>query len=595
MKVSWIPRLGSLLVVLLLAAGLIVLQVSNAETELVSCIPGYVVIAIAALIGFLGLGSPSRLDKLCLASAILFFGYLLLRALTSPAPYVARSDLYCILAVLTVYLLTVSALENARLRLALLFCLLIFGAVHVWIALIQTGLGKNLALLPSFEGTGTDQRASGLYVNPNHLAGLLEVLAIFGLSITCWSRYPRWAKVIFGYLTAVTYLGLILTGSRGGYLGAIFSLCVFVMLSFLVLRAGESGLLLRIGGSSLLLLLAGIVAVGLFVQRSAFLSGRLQNLAEDDGRLELSAAALQQWKLAPIFGTGGETYRFYGREFRSARMQSDPVNAHNDYLQLLAEYGALGFVAFAFFSYAHLRHGWIFFLRTGPRRIGAGSWLVSDRLSLTMGALGATASYVIHSAFDFNLHVPGNALLLAFTFGILAKGGSNDDVNPARLTAPRFQTLASAIVAAVLLVQCLRLWPGEYYTEKARIALRDEDPQSAMTFAEQGLHHETKNPNLYFYLGRALMAVADEEGPAEQDHQRYLSALTAFGHAYKLSPLDGSYATELAFLYDRLGRFSEAEWMYGVAYSRDPRSHALAQLYRAHLRSWAEEGTSSFK
>ena len=40
-----------------------------------------------------------------------------------------------------------------------------------------------------------DRRASGLYVDPDHLAGLLEVLGILGLSVACWSRLPGWAKV----------------------------------------------------------------------------------------------------------------------------------------------------------------------------------------------------------------------------------------------------------------------------------------------------------------------------------------------------------------------------------------------------------------
>ena len=68
-------------------------------------------------------------------------------------------------------------------------------------------------------------------------------------------------------------------------------------------------------------------------------------------------AALQQWNLAPLVGTGSGTYLYYGRQFRSEQMQIDPVRAHNDYLDLLAEYGAVAAFLLLPFVFVHLRHG----------------------------------------------------------------------------------------------------------------------------------------------------------------------------------------------------------------------------------------------
>ena len=140
----------------------------------------------------------------------------------------------------------------------------------------------------------------------------------------------------------------------------------------------------------------------------------------DTGRLDLWRAAIEQWKSQPLFGTGGGTYQFYGRQFRAERMQSDPVDAHNDYLELLGDYGLIGALLFLFFFLAHLRHGWRTFVYLGPKRLAAGSLPLSNRLALNIGALCAIATYVVHSAVDFNLHIPANALLLAFVFGIVA-------------------------------------------------------------------------------------------------------------------------------------------------------------------------------
>ena len=43
---------------------------------------------------------------------------------------------------------------------------------------------------------------------------------------------------------------------------------------------------------------------------------------------------------------------------------------------------------------------------------------------------------------------------------------------------------------------------------------------------------------------------------------------------------------ELAFIYDGLQRFAEAEWMYYEARGFDPKSIAAQQYYEAHLARW---------
>src|SRR4029077_7340517 len=128
-------------------------------------------------------------------------------------------------------------------------------------------------------------------------------------------------------------------------------------------------------------------------------------------------------KLEPIVGTGSGTYLFYGRQFRSTRTVSDPVVVHNDYLHLLAEYGILGAAGFLFFFGVHLVKGWRNYQRLGPKRIAVSTRVMSNSLALQIGALAAVGAYIVHSALDFNLHIPANALLLAFVFGLLANPG----------------------------------------------------------------------------------------------------------------------------------------------------------------------------
>ncbi len=473
-------------------------------------------------------------------------------------------------------------------RLTVILILLTVSLAHVMIGLVQFTRGDNFMLIPFLQRVDYGQRASGFYVCPNHLAGLLEVIGIFGVSLTCWSRWPIWSKLLVGYATAVCYVGLALTGSRGGYLSGIASLLAFGGLSLVVLRSARPRRLLKVGAGGLSGLAIIVVTAALLIHQNGFLSQRAANIIDTKNmRVDLWRAALQQWELQPIFGTGSGTYRWYGRQFRTAQVQNDPIDVHNDYLHLLCEYGLVGAVGFCLFFSAHLRRGWKGLRRFGCRIASGHRSLLSNRLALNIGALSAIAAYVVHSAIDFNLHIPANALLLAFVFGILANPGNSNDSNSPPEAPVIIPRLATALLGAILLIQGGRLMPGEYYADRARTALRDENPTASILWADKALWYERQNPHIHFYRGRALGALATEE---ERDGERMRlleNALASFQDAHRLAPLDGNYALDVAIILDRMGRFAEAEDAYTLARQRDPRAEAVSEFYHFHLHQWA--------
>src|SRR5205085_9096902 len=97
------------------------------------------------------------------------------------------------------------------------------------------------------------------------------------------------------------------------------------------------------------------------------------------------------------------------------------------------EYGIVGGVLFLLFLAAHLHHGWRNFQRLGPRRVAISRNLASYSLALNLSALAAVAAYMVHSVVDFNLHIPANALLMAFVFGLLANPGIPSDEENSRV------------------------------------------------------------------------------------------------------------------------------------------------------------------
>ncbi len=592
MTKAWPFRLSGFVTGVLVAGALAFLQALNDEKDLFSCLCAVGVIAVAALIALSSPLAPKiRPDFLCLTASGVFFSYIIIRAVASPAGHVARLDLYCVLGGLTLYGIILTAYFSSSRRIALILGLLAFATVHVLVSVVEFGLGRNYDLLfPTLARVAHNPRAAGLFVDPDHLAGLLEVLGILGLSITAWSRWPNWARVFLGYLTAVCYFGLILTGSRGGYLSAATSLIVFCLMSFLTLRAASLTHVAKFGGGGLILFGLILYASWFFIHENPGLQKQMETIATpDEGRLDLWQAAIEQWRLHPIVGTGSGTYLYYGRQFRAPQMQEDPVDVHNDYLNLLCEYGLLGMLGFAFFFGAHVHRGLKAFYHLGPRRIADGSSLRSDRLALTIGALCAIAAYVVHSFVDFNFHIPANALLFAIVFGLLANPGIQTlaPETPVVPLKPLIMTLA-----LLLLLQCVRLIPGEYFALSARDALYNDDPATAIVLAEKALTKETRNPDIYFYLGRALVASANSDERKTNREVLYTRALQAFEQARGLAPLDGTYPLELARVYDRLGRFNEAESMLNLARERDPRSDSVAAIYKAHLEKANEASTT---
>ena len=584
------------LAAILLVVALVSIQTLIGGTRLLFALPAY---GLLGIIGLLSLFSFRKVkphaDQFCLWSAIVFFGYILVRAAFSPASYLARFDIYSVLGGLVLYFLVACVLTSAKTRMWILACLLAAALAHVFVGVIQFSGGNNFMPISFLQRFDYGRRASGFYICPNHLAGLLEVLGIFGLSMVCWSRWPVWSKLLLGYATVACYAGVILSGSRGGYLSVAASLLVFGVLSVVILRAAGARAFLRLGIPIAVVAVMAMAAAALLIQRNEDLKDRTRNIVDNKNiRLDLWQAAIEQWKLKPLLGTGSRTYQFYGRQFRTEQMQRDPIYAHNDYLQLLSDYGIVGLGTFVLFLIPHLRKGLSVARQIGRKRVSVSLRLASNTMALNMGALGATAAYLVHSIFDFNLHIPANALLLAFVFGVIANPGVQyDNIDRKSDSSAIFWKMLLPVAAAILLVQAWRFAPGEYLAEKARTALRDNRYFSAIAFASEGLKYENEDPNLFYYLGRAKTLAGDAQADPEAKRSFYEAAIAPFERAQKLVPLDEVYVLELAFTYDALQRFEEAEWMYNAALALDPKSTSTRLYYTTHLDRWQTLGATT--
>ncbi|HJT82275.1 MAG TPA: O-antigen ligase family protein [Chthoniobacterales bacterium] len=588
-----ISRRRQTVYLILLCLGFAVISALIGGTRLVFSLPAYGLLGVLAVLALVSVTvvrpAPSHL---CLLSAALFFGYLLGRAWLSPVVYLAREDAFAVLGSLLVYFTVACALTDTSRRFVFIFFLLALAIVQTVVGAIQFKNGDNFMAIPFLQRFDYGSRASGFYVCPNHFAGFLEVVGLFGLGAICWGRWPRWGRIVLIYLVGVCYLALGLTMSRAGYLSATFGLLVFATVSLIVLfRAGTKRF-----WKTALGVIVGAIALAFIAtflaNKSFYLSTRAHSAVQDTDnvRFDLWEAALTQAKLNPIWGTGSGTYLYYGREFRSERVQADPVDAHNDYLHLLAEYGWAGVGAFVIFLGVHVYRSWQNVRRLGPRRGRASPRLRSNRLALQISALAVIATYVVHSAFDFNLHIPVNAMALAFVFALVTNPGLERDEATGWLGRGSliFWRLALAGIGGFMVFQAIKLSPSEYFAERSRTALRDEQFNQAADYALKGLATDHQNPNLYYYLARARIAEGNQATDEARSTALFQSAMVAVEKARDLAPRDVYFTVEIALINDALGRFSQAESAFQKAMQLDPKSIRLKEDYETHRKEWRE-------
>lgn len=589
----------------LLAVSVILIQCLIGGTRLVHAFPTYGIIALVSIgsIAFFRRES-GKASLVSLITTAGFFTYMLLRAARSPWDYLWWQDFYQMIACLMVYYLFVLYFWQPKSRMVFIGLLFAFATVEFFIGLRQFRYGDNWMPFGFIRGDN-GLRASGTLISPIHYAGFLEVIGAFALAVACWSRWPGWARALVGYAAVLCYAGVAISGSRGAWIASIFSLIVFGALSLLAVRRTRPENVGRVFGYGAII--TGFVLVGgvVLMLQNPLLQKRLDTLSYQDSRVlsfilsdgtsQQTAppgvdvrvynwkAALDQIKHSPVFGTGAGTHLYYGRLFRRPQIQADPIHAHSDYLEISAEYGLIGLGGILLLIAAHAVHGFrrlSHVLRTELGDLDYYQPARSDQLALSIGALTALSVYLAHSVVDFNLHIPGNALTFAFVFAILASPGLREPA-PVGPVESAFRVGLPALgvwMAAIGLPK----YPGEYWCEQARIALRDGRRTEAIELANRAIGYEKRNFELYFHLGEAERTLALTSVIGERKGH-FEKAVAAYRQALAIFPGDEHVLVRLAQTLDELGRFAESGALYREAISHDPNLGALYAYYAKHL------------
>ena len=584
---------------ILLFTGVACTQVCLGGTRPALAYPGYLLIACAGLFSVLVLGTKRYLLGWgTLLSTSLFFGYLLIRGLFSPLAFLASANALLILAALTTYTLSAAIFTSVRSRLLLISGFLCLEAGHLWLGLTQFATQNKWLPFDYLRPASYGPRASGFYTCPDHLAGFLEMLVLMLLAIGFFGRVKAWVRILFFYFACAGLAGVLITGSRGGYLSSGAGLIVLsaygVYHLICIQRVRPPLVLLGIACGSVVALL------GLFfVTHSDLVNGRLGSIAEQDLRPHLWQASVRAFALDPVVGTGAGTYLVYGREFRDPSVQTDPVYAHNDYLQLLAEYGVIAGLLFLGFLIAHFFAAWKF-VRWRLRTLQQKEKSLSSSLALVIGAAAGIAALAAHSIFDFNLQIPGNTLFAAFLFGVLANPGipvrpraDAADAEVKRRVEIRQGNGRGSLtwiwkgipvaLSIILIGSIVPRWAGESEAEASRRAFLNGSYALTIYHAKRAAEYGNEEPDLFYCLGESRRLLANQFAGATRVN--FLnSAVEAFDQGLKYFPMDERSLVKCGLTQAELGDFQKADTYFNQAFKWDPNLGQIYAFYGARLQ-----------
>jgi O-antigen ligase len=496
--------------------------------------------------------------------------YAVARYLTADIEYVARQELIQVLMYAFLFFAIVNNLYRQEMAQIIGFTLIFLAmAISAW-AVCQFFTHSHRVWYFTSPYAG---RASGTYISPNNLAGFLEMLLPLATAYVLAGRMKPVTRVFLGYAALVMAAGLTVTFSRGGWTATAIGL-----LAVLGVLLGH-----RSHRIPALLLLVALIGGGawftkIYLAKTLAYMTRMEGTVstgqvELDFRRDMWTAAERMWLGHFWWGVGPAHYDYRFREYRSEHVQNRPDRVHNDYLNLLADWGAVGGVivlagmaAFAAGLWETRKH-----VQRVERDLGRRGG-TSNRFAFFLGASAGLLALAVHSVVDFNLHVPANAILGVTLLALLASNvrfATERYWLNARLPVRMLATVALAGGVAYL------GWQGWRRGNECVWLARAQSPSLLVldraALLEKAFAAEPGDFETAYNIGEAYRIQSWEGGPGYKAQAE--TAIRWYARAMKLNPFDGYNYLGTGMCLDWLDRHAEAGPFYRRAESLDPNGY----------------------
>lgn len=524
-----------------------------------------------------------------------FTAYAVGRYLTSDVEYVARQEWLRVLTYAVLFFLIVNNLHRQETTQIISFTWLGLATAISFYAIFQFATKSDLVW--GFH-SGYAGRGSGTYICPNHLAGFLEMVLPLGVAYTLVGRGQPLTKILTGYASLAMMAGLVVTASRAGWAAALLALLMLlgVLLCHRSFRWPALGLLV-------MLLIGGVLTV----KKTDFFERRIRmamqsNQLEMNTRSDLWHAALRMWQDHPWWGVGPGHYDLRFRAYRASTTQLQPERVHNDYLNLLADWGGVG-AAIVLVGLGLLAWGILKIWRKVQRDGGIFASSQSDKFAFVLGATMGLLALAVHSLLDFNLHIPANAIVATTLVALLS--------SHYRFATERhwFSLRWPAKSTATLLLGSALLYLGQQSLRLGRESLRlHEAAQLPAHSLEQAAALERA-----YEIESDNFATAQKLGDLYRLHgflgkSDYLEFAQRAVRWYQLgianNPYNNYNYTGWGMVLDFLGKHAEAEPLFFKADAVDPNGYFTSALIGRHFvesgeyanaRPWLERSLFLFR
>ena len=290
--------------------------------------------------------------------------------------------------------------------------LLIFGFAFSFFAILQSFLspGKIYGIYERFGAF-----PFGSFVSRHNFAAFVEMTIALPLGLLLSGGVKRDKKLL--YVTAIALMGvaLLLSGSRGGLVAMIAGL---IMMIFVTTRShGYKKIALRAALAAVFV--AVVIAGSIYVGGESSLTRIAETATSKDvttDRTHIWGVTLQiikaNFPLGAGIGAFGQAYTPFDDYSGLERVEQ----AHNDYLQVVADGGLVGAAIAGFFL--------VTLVITIRRNINRENVF---RKGVATGAAGGIFAILVHSTFDFVLHTTAISLMFILLLVLLVASGRRYD------------------------------------------------------------------------------------------------------------------------------------------------------------------------
>lgn len=344
-------------------------------------------------------------------------------------PYATRLFIIRLLVCVVYFAAALTFINSRKRKQKIAFIVIAFGAVMAFFGILQSlaAPGAIYGLRPTPQSI-----PFGPFVNQHHFAGFMEMTSGLVLGLLFGNAVQKDRKLLLLIAAVLMILAVIFTGSRGGMLSFV-GVATFAAFASLMNRNRQSydesdkkqisfrrKLSIATGGLGFVFVVLGLAV---FLGSGESL---LRSLGFSDGSSDLSSGRLHYWSVGldifaanPIIGAGLDAFGVAFTKYDTLPGLFRVEQAHNDYLQMLADGGIIGFLFVAAFVFI--------LINSALRNIAS----ADDKLerSVAIGALAGCIGILIHSFFDFPLRTPSNAfffLLLAVLATTRFSDGKNE-------------------------------------------------------------------------------------------------------------------------------------------------------------------------